>query len=217
MTFPEFHAFNKIPRLSRDIILTEKLDGTCSLVYIDENNLIYAGSKERWLWGEPQEEIHNDNHGFAHWVKENKDELKQLGRGYHYGEFLGQGIQRSYGLKEKRFYLFNVGRWVDYRNIPCGQFPREYEEFYLRELKEKKQNPKLEFCPECCYLVPILYEGSFDMERIILELNSLEEFGSKAIPGFKPAEGLIVFHTAGKYLFKKTIIDDDGKNIRERK
>jgi len=26
--FPEFHGFKKIPRLNRDIIITEKIDGT---------------------------------------------------------------------------------------------------------------------------------------------------------------------------------------------
>lgn len=188
MNFPEFKEFKKISRLSRDIIITEKIDGTNGVIYIDENNLIFAGSRNRWLWREGQEEIHNDNHGFAFWVKENKDELKQLGRGYHYGEWTGQGIQRNYGLKEKRFYLFNVGRWIKDKNQP---------------LKEKQ-----EYCPDCCYVVPILYEGIFSEDMIGNCLMTLKEFGSKASPGFKPAEGIVIFHTAGRILFKKTILND---------
>ena len=33
---PEFQEFKKIPRLSRDIIITEKLDGTNGVIYIGE-------------------------------------------------------------------------------------------------------------------------------------------------------------------------------------
>lgn len=83
--FPEFQGFKKIPRLSREITITEKIDGTNGLIFIDENNNIFAGSKSRWLWGSIQDEIHNDNHGFANWVKTNKEELLKLGKGYHYG------------------------------------------------------------------------------------------------------------------------------------
>lgn len=39
---PVFQGFKKIPRLSRDIIITEKIDGTNGLIYIDENNNIFA-------------------------------------------------------------------------------------------------------------------------------------------------------------------------------
>ena len=52
---PEFKEFKKIPRLSREIIITEKIDGTNGLIYIDEELNIFAGSKNRWL------DDHNDN------------------------------------------------------------------------------------------------------------------------------------------------------------
>jgi hypothetical protein len=190
--FPEFHEFQKIPRLSREIFITEKLDGTNGLIYIDEQNNIFAGSRNRWLWGSIQKEIHNDNHGFAQWVKTNKKELLKLGTGYHYGEFWGKGIQRGYGLEEKRFSLFNCGKWVKDRNQP---------------LLEKQ-----EYCPECCYVVPILYEGVFDMAQIEGQLDILKTIGSKAAPGFLKPEGIVIYHKAGKYYFKKTIENDEGKN-----
>jgi len=62
---PEFRGFSKISRLSREIIITEKIDGTNGVIYIDESNNIFAGSRNRWLWGSIQDEIHNDNYGFA--------------------------------------------------------------------------------------------------------------------------------------------------------
>jgi hypothetical protein len=187
--FPQFQEFKKIPRLSRDIIITEKIDGTNGLIFIDENNNIFAGSRNRWLWGSIQDEVHNDNHGFAYWVKTNKEELLKLGKGYHYGEFWGKGIQRGYGLEEKRFSLFNVGRWVKDRT---------------QTLKEKQ-----EYCPECCFVMPILYEGMFNTSIIPSVLDELKIKGSYASPNFMNPEGIIIYHKAGSYYFKKTIENDE--------
>jgi len=46
---PEFLPFGKIPRLLRDIIITEKLDGTNASVTITEEGEIYAGSRNRYI------------------------------------------------------------------------------------------------------------------------------------------------------------------------
>lgn len=104
---PEFIEFKKIPRLSRECVVTEKIDGTNGVVMITDDGDIYAGSKSRWIT--PQE----DNYGFAKWVEGNKAELMKLGPGRHYGEWWGQGIQRNYSLTEKRWSLFNVSKWSD--------------------------------------------------------------------------------------------------------
>jgi hypothetical protein len=190
--FPEFRGFSKIPRLSRDIVITEKIDGTNGLIYIDENNNIFAGSRNRFLWGSIQDEIHSDNHGFAQWVKANKEDLLNLGKGYHYGEWWGKGIQRGYGLEEKRFSLFNISRWIKDRN---------------QELKDKQ-----EYCPECCYVVPIICRCDMtDTEFIMRALSHLEINGSYASPGFMKPEGIVIYHKAGNYYFKKTIENDERR------
>jgi hypothetical protein len=75
---PDFRGFGKIPRLSREIVITEKIDGTNGLIYINEVNNIFAGSRTRWL------DDHNDNHNFWHWVMNNKEELLKLGKGTFY-------------------------------------------------------------------------------------------------------------------------------------
>jgi len=187
--FPEFQEFKKIPRLSREIVITEKIDGTNGLIYIDEANNIFAGSRNRFLWGSIQDEIHNDNHGFAGWVKANKEELLKLGKGYHYGEWWGKGIQRGYGLEEKRFSLFNVGKWVKDKTNPLAE--------------------KQEYCPECCFVVPILYKGMFNTSIIQSILDELKIKGSSASQGFMKPEGIIIYHLAGGYYFKKTIENDE--------
>src|SRR6266404_7201095 len=97
----EFVAFPKIPRISREMIITEKLDGTNAQVWIGDYGEFQTGSRNRWITPGKA----TDNAGFAGWCEENKEELLKLGPGHHFGEWWGRGIQRTYGLNEKRFSL----------------------------------------------------------------------------------------------------------------
>lgn len=191
----EFQEYPKIARLSREIVITEKIDGTNAQVYIvqwtgsgcppdgeplavvGEGMHLWAGSRNRWL--QPGK---TDNFGFAGWVKDHALELARLGPGRHFGEWWGSGIQRGYGLTngEKRFSLFNVGRWSD---------------------------PALR--PACVGVVPALYGGPFDTAKVDDMLAFLIASGSQAAPGFMKPEGVVVFHRASGVLFKKTIEKDE--------
>lgn len=170
----EFVPFPKIARLSRECVVTEKLDGTNASIHLDEEGNVRVGSRNRWI------EPGDDNFGFARWVHDNLEELRQLGPGSHYGEWWGKGIQRGYGLEEKRFSLFNAGRWTE----------------------ENK--------PGICSIVPVLYQGMFDTTAIDNALFDLAENGSRAAPGFMQPEGVIVFHTHSRTLFKKTLDKNDA-------
>lgn len=117
---PEFVEFPKMARLSREIIVTEKIDGTNAQVLITADGDVIAGSRSRWITPEA------DNFGFARWVQGNKDLLLGLGEGSHFGEWWGQGIQRGYGLTEKRFSLFNTSRWSESRPECCHVVPVLY-------------------------------------------------------------------------------------------
>jgi hypothetical protein len=182
---PPFDKFPKIPRLLREIVITEKLDGTNSSVLIDEWGSIFAGSRTRWITPE------KDNYGFAKWVEGNKSELLNLGPGRHHGEWWGQGIQRHYGLKEKRFSLFNVHRWAD--DAPTVDF---------------EGNP-LSRRPVICDVVPVLYRGVLDTLQVAEVLEDLRRRGSRAVPGWMKPEGIICFHTAASVLFKTLLENDD--------
>lgn len=172
----DFVEFPKIARLSRECVITEKIDGTNGCICIGEDGSFYVGSRTRWITPE------NDNYGFARWATENKDELTKLGPGTHFGEWWGSGIQRGYGLQkgEKRFSLFNVHRWVDDAARPA-----------------------------CCSVVPELWRGIFSTQDANEQIGILRRTGSKAAPGFMSPEGIVIFHTAGGYLFKKTIEKDE--------
>lgn len=107
--FIDFRPFPKIPRLRRDCVITEKIDGTNALVYVDRHTgAVLAGSRTRWILPDAVGGKGSDNFGFAAWVQQHEDELRQLGPGYHYGEWYGKGIQRGYGLQDKRFALFHT-------------------------------------------------------------------------------------------------------------
>ncbi len=139
MTNPHpFESFQSIPRLIRSCVISEKIDGTNAQVFIpDDLSGIYAGSRSRWITPA------DDNYGFAAWVEANKDELMKLGPGRHFGEWWGAGIQRRYGMTEKRFSLFNAGRWSSERPACChivpvlfgGTFSTEIVESTLRDLE----------------------------------------------------------------------------------
>ncbi len=189
----DFEAFPKISRFSRGAVVTEKIDGTNAQVFIrqlgaDEvmptdtpivavrgDMLIYAGSRSRWIVPG------DDNFGFAGWVEKNADELVKLGPGAHFGEWWGSGIQRRYGLEEKRFSLFNTSRWSDERG-------------------ER---------PACCHVVPMLWGGQFDDFDSRKILADLAAGGSVAAPGFMKPEGIVIYHVAAGKLFKKTLDKDD--------
>jgi len=175
LSFPVFAAMPKIARLSRDCTVTEKIDGTNASIYIGDGGEFLVGSRTRWITPT------DDNYGFAKWAHLHKDELMQLGPGHHYGEWWGNGIQRKYGLNEKRFSLFNTFRWSDALGVR----------------------------PACCHVVPVLYEGMFENVYIVNALLSLRDSGSIAAPGFMKPEGIVIYHQAAKQLFKKTIEKDD--------
>lgn len=191
-----FEPFPKLARLSRECVVTEKIDGTNAQIYIVEPETlecdeyeavmnttplaevghlyIYAGSRTRMITPGKN----TDNFGFAGWVFENRDELVKLGPGRHYGEWYGKGIQRGYGLDEKRFALFHTHG--------------------------------IEHKPDCVSVVPTLYAGVFDTARINAVMETLWSDGSVAVPGFKNPEGIVVFHGHARVAFKKTF-DDNHK------
>ena len=119
-----FVPFPKIARLNREIVITEKIDGTNALVHVaDDGVTVTAGSRTRWITPS------DDNFGFAAWVEANADELRKLGPGSHFGEWWGAGIQRGYGLDHRRFSLFNTHRWADdaVRPTCCYVVPVMYQ------------------------------------------------------------------------------------------
>lgn len=172
---PLFVEFQKLARFRREWIITEKIDGTNGQIYVTDDLQIYAGSRSRWLVPGQQ-----DNFGFAAWVERNKNELiAKLGPGRHYGEWYGKGIQRGYGLSDRRFALFNTSRWLD---------------------------PEVR--PVCCEVVPVIHTGVDATDHINQILEDLRSSGSFAVPGFMRPEGVVLFSVAAGKAFKVTLEND---------
>lgn len=211
MTAVPFAEFDKISRLNREIIVTEKIDGTNGQVHIrpalndalemgydtqieidGQSHYIRAGSRNRWV-------LHlgsDDNNGFGRWVHHHAHELAALGAGAHFGEWWGSGIQRKYGLTDKRWSLFNVGRWVQHDDV-------------------RGQKEPMKVAPKCCHVVPVIGAGvGFDI--VYQSIERLKTEGSRAAPGFMKPEGIVAFHTHARTLFKMTI-DKDTEHKWESK
>lgn len=177
----EFQAFDKVPRLRRGCVITEKIDGTNAQIYFpDDGGPMLVGSRNRWITPA------DDNYGFARWAHENEPELRKLGFGRHFGEWWGSGVQRRYNMTEKRFSLFNVGRWA----APDAVLP------------------------SCVHLVPVLHNGDFTTNAVDDALEQLRTGGSVASPGFMSPEGVVVFHVASRMLYKVTLDNDEHKEAR---
>ena len=188
VTIPDdlpFAGWPKIARLNREIVITEKIDGTNSAVIIREDGRIHAQSRNRFI--APGQ----DNHGFAAWVQKEEEFLKDtLGVGTHYGEWWGQGIARKYKMDHKVFSVFNTHRW--------GAILEENEEARSHGLD----------------VVPVLYQGLFSTDAIDQALWDLEDYGSQATPpydiDFMDPEGVVIFHTAANEMFKITLKNDEA-------
>lgn len=196
----EFTAWPKTSRLIRKVVVTEKIDGTNAAIIIipdgvdGENHVAlaqyrYDETGEHWVQLGAQSRTRlitpdNDNHGFARWVRENAETLAgDLGPGTHFGEWWGQGIQRKYGMDHKVFSLFNTAKWVD------ASF----------------ETPNLT-------TVPVLYQGTCSAYEIDRAIQNLESGGSQAAPGFMNPEGVCMFHTQSRKVYKWTFGGDGHKN-----
>lgn len=196
-----YPKWRSIPRLNRQWISTEKIDGTNGLIRISTypvnregplplNAIVLpelgvyleVGSRNRWLSAEA------DNYGFYSWVRERARTLvTDLGVGHHYGEFYGKGIQRGYDLGSKRFALFNIVKF----------------EAAARGLNT--------FATPGLDVVPLLgTEDTFSGAAAMVEehLYELGKYGSILVEGFEKPEGLVVYHAKSDARFKVTLEND---------
>ncbi len=212
-----FEAWPKIPRWANETVtVTEKIDGTNAAVIIlpyniDHEAMIQEGYAKVFGHDEPNMPAEmrtfavqsrkrfikpgkdTDNAGFAAWAFENAVELVGLlGYGKHYGEWWGRGIQRGYGLNERRFSLFR---------------PWRYEHLALTD-----EVPGLG-------VVPTLYAGGAEgLLTTSIILATLEQEGSKAAPGFMRPEGIIIQSALTQSTYKAFTWDDGlPKSAKEGK
>lgn len=188
----EFTPWPKTPRFFRDIVITEKLDGTNAAIHIVENPelpgtyVVQAQSRNRLIFPGKS----TDNYGFAQWVSDNSAELVTLlGAGLHFGEWWGQGIGRGYNQQGRTFSLFNVDRHAGLHQYAGGARPVGDAHVTI---------------------VPVLYRGPLTDGIVGDAMRYLADTGSDAAPGFMRPEGICVFHTQSRQVFKVTLDNQDA-------
>lgn len=187
---PEFREWGKTPRLFRTICVTEKIDGTNAGIHFGSAGEVAAQSRNRLITPD------SDNYGFARWVYDHADSLFQLlGPGLHMGEWWGLGIQRRYGMTEKRFSLFNPDKWA-------GEVRQGGDGEYLE--------PVVALGSASVTAVPVVYRGVFSGDAIRDVMTDLRDHGSKAAQGWATPEGIVVYHSQSKSRYKVTLDNYDA-------
>lgn len=222
MSVEKFEAWPKTPRLNRPWVITEKIDGTNSAVFIEkveestvaevapvtyvhvtdaddpENNGlydVYAQSRNRLITPA------NDNFGFAAWVERHAETLvKGLGPGRHFGEWAGPGVQKNpHALEQRLFFLFNTEKWGDI-------FDEAWDE--LRAVGVRT-------VPVLGRVASLLQDGGGEVQKWLRSLRLHGSFATEAERGSlaardeSKAEGIILYSTAARQAFKITLENDE--------
>jgi hypothetical protein len=210
----EFIKWDSTARLFRDVIITEKLDGTNACVVIERidpseskpmpnralrvlnqdgiHYAVYAQSRNRLITPD------SDNAGFAKWVEKNYQELFYvLGEGRHYGEWWGQGIGRKYDMKDKVFSVFNTAAW----------YSENMGTVATRADRAMQVKANIE-------AVPVIAQIQFNEEEIRRHAENLYQRGSVATlthtgERFAKPEGICIYHKAADTVFKYTFDNND--------
>lgn len=191
----EFHPWPATPRLFRDVVITEKIDGENGAIHIkkveepDFNEpWPLVRHKGEWYYVAAQTRkkllstAEMENSSFGRWVDFNAYELlKTLGVGTHFGEWWGKGIKRGYGLSHNVFSLFNTKRWAGLNKVISGNR---------------------------LTVVPVLYTGPLTTVRVRIANSMLARSGSAAAPGFMSPEGVCIYQPASDRISKVTIEND---------
>lgn len=177
----------KIPRLGKETVyISEKIDGTCAAINIQDGKVVAIQSRNTLI--DSGKDGMKDNYGFAAWVRANEESLvRDLGEGLHFGEWWGPGINRGYGLRERKFSLFNT-----------------------RHAGRVWETPNLD-------VVPLLRVTTLDTAVFTEELEKLRESGSIASPGFMRPEGIIIFLYETQRYYKYLLENPDQHKGQQKK
>lgn len=213
----EFVKWDSTARLFRDVIVTEKLDGTNACVIFERLDMIDAPDIEGWMpnralrvfddagihyavYAQSRNRLitpSSDNAGFAKWVEQNYQQIFYvLGEGRHYGEWWGQGVGRKYDMTEKVFSVFNTAGW------------------YKQEDNGDSRCARVGLTGINIRCVPVLATTTFNEDRIREVADKLRIAGSFATAewtgkAFSKPEGICIYHKAADTIFKYTFDSND--------
>lgn len=210
----EFKAWPKTPRLFRDMVITEKIDGTNGAIIIEKMHfhqhvkdgervqMTLPGTKDTW-----------------------RGILVRFGDGWD--DCYVVGAQSRTRLITPEVDNHGFAKWV-FDNAAdlvhaLGE-GRHYGEWWGSGINRgyglKDGQKKFSLFNVKRYqgllgvfgqidVVPTLYRGPFDLDEVKVWTKLLGRDGSFAAPGFMKPEGVVVFHEAAGQTFKVTLEGDE--------
>lgn len=215
----EFTPFPKIPRLNRDIVITEKIDGTNAAVVIEpfykrECALSRGVTKSPYvscpfnnLQCQAPTCFENVPDGYRVYAQSRSRLITPQDDNFGFAKWVESNADALY---ETLGFGVHFGEWWG-SGIQRGYGLQKGEKRFSLFNVKRWGDVDLSSVPGLG-VVPELYSGPW-----IAELNQLApdlcidmliKHGSVAAPGFMNPEGIIVFHTAANSMFKVTCRDD---------
>jgi len=227
----EFIKFKKIPRLSRDCIITEKINGSnaqiCIVKFKDFWNLHegYAGDSVQafldkyCIYSTLAIQDENDIKFIFAGSRNRWLDTSSKGDNYGFAKWVQEHAEELLELGEGRYFgeWYGKGIQVGYELnekrfalFNVNKWHKYTDEKRLVSIDpQTKEERYTSPAPKCCEVVPILWQGEFHSRHIERCLNELKLNGSYIVPGFMDAEGIVIYHSASGQLFKKTLQNDE--------
>lgn len=213
MSYP---GFGKIPRWNREVVLTEKLDGTNGLVCVIPPVDIETAK------------VYEVDDGKT-WPPRNVEFFQGRSRPPR-GKMLPDGTEVAAGSRKRwlnpQADNHGFAQWVwDHSDELSELGPgMHYGEWYGHKINRGYGLKECRFAlfnvakwgeerPKCCEVVTVLSRCDASQLNDVLGfwLKVLEVEGSSHVPGFMRPEGIVLYHTAGEHLYKVTLEGDQAK------
>jgi hypothetical protein len=185
----EFVPYPKTPRLKRSVVITEKIDGTNAQIvitavgeYAPDGNVLATTTDGLAL------EMRVGSR--SRWIAPGKDTDN-----YGFAGWCQRNAEELFKLGPGQHF----GEW--YGNGIQRGYGLDHKRFALfNTARWGAHNPST---PTCCEVVPVLPFQDADAAN-----EWLRTHGSEAVCGWMEPEGVIVFHSAAKQVFKVLIEND---------
>jgi RNA ligase len=230
MTDISFQGFPKIPRLFREVVITEKIDGTNGAIGIREFPFgwhvggVCAGEEDGCGYDLPHDHDRPDDARLV--FGPNNTDYEHGGDGMPEKEYLVYAQSRNrvistaadnhgfakfvyenaYSLAADLGPGLHFGEW--WGSGIGRNYGLPYKRFSLFNVK-RWEDTEWKFTTDGLGVVPVIERGEFSTLLVKSVLAVLRIGGSWAAAGYMNPEGVVVYHTAGNLLFKATIEKDE--------
>jgi hypothetical protein len=217
----EYPAFGKIPRLNREVIWTEKIDGTNGMVSVEEQPFGMAtGVNDIADWEEkegitvvipPSTEVDEDtlDPKYEYWVRAGSRNRWLTTKADNFG-FASWVKENAMTLADVLGPGLHYGEWWG-RGIQrnYGLDHRRFSLFNVDRWGWLASESGALIPDIGLGVVPRLGSTTGFNETMALNMFKVNGGKSFAAPGFDKPEGVVGFHTAGRTMFKVLIENDN--------